>query len=161
MTSIQKQAEDNRRDYKNEWARLDYKRNPAKHLAKSRAWYAASPVRAYMAARAYKIRNPKSDMYACKKAQAKRKNIEFNISFEEIIWPDVCPVLGMPLIYQRGRGTKRRPYDDSPSFDRINPNLGYVKGNVQILSNRANRIKCDATPHELFLLSNFVNGTYQ
>ncbi len=43
-------------------------------------------------------------------------------------------------------------YDDSPSLDKIIPKLGYVKGNVWVVSNKANRIKSNATIEELELL---------
>lgn len=39
--------------------------------------------------------------------------------------------------------------DNSPSLDRIDNSSGYVKGNVHIISMRANRIKSDATLQEL------------
>lgn len=59
--------------------------------------------------------------------------------------PEVCPVLGIKLKYDNKRGY--RP--DSPSIDRIIPELGYVKGNVAIISFRANMIKSDAGVEEL------------
>jgi hypothetical protein len=34
------------------------------------------------------------------------------------------------------------------SFDRIDPTKGYIKGNVQIVSQRANRIKSNSTLEE-------------
>lgn len=47
-----------------------------------------------------------------------------------------CPILRVPLV--RGDGGGR---DNSPSLDRKVPGLGYVPGNVQFISNAANRIK--------------------
>lgn len=38
-------------------------------------------------------------------------------------------------------------------MDRVIPELGYVKGNVEIISYRANRLKNDATYHELRAIS--------
>ena len=43
-------------------------------------------------------------------------------------------------------------YEDSPSIDKIIPELGYVRGNVWVVSNKANRIKNNATLEELKLL---------
>jgi len=37
----------------------------------------------------------------------------------------------------------------SPSLDRVVPNLGYVKGNVHVISWRANSLKKNATIEEL------------
>jgi hypothetical protein len=45
-----------------------------------------------------------------------------------------------------------KPTDNSPSLDKIIPSLGYVRGNVQVISQRANSIKRDATLAELELL---------
>lgn len=38
---------------------------------------------------------------------------------------------------------------DSPSLDRIKPELGYVKGNIRVISFKANSIKNDASIEEL------------
>lgn len=80
-----------------------------------------------------------------------RKGIKFDIVPEDIPeLPTHCPILGIPIQYiARGKGGW---YDDSPSLDRIVNELGYTKGNVRIISNRANRIKMDATLEELELV---------
>jgi hypothetical protein len=39
--------------------------------------------------------------------------------------------------------------DNSPSLDRIDTSKGYVKGNVWVISWRANKLKSDATLAEL------------
>jgi hypothetical protein len=48
----------------------------------------------------------------------------------------------------------------SPSLDRIKPELGYVPGNIQVISARANVMKNDATPEELLAFANWVYRTY-
>jgi len=83
--------------------------------------------------------------------RAKEKNLEFNLTEEDIIIPDICPVLGIPI----SKVDNRRGSHNSPSLDRINNNLGYVKNNVMIISDRANRLKKDATVDELRKLSEF------
>lgn len=78
------------------------------------------------------------------RSRAKRKGMECSITVEDIKIPATCPALGIPLVRGSGRMT-----DNSPALDRIDPSRGYVKGNVQVISNRANRIKTDATPAEV------------
>lgn len=63
-----------------------------------------------------------------------------------MVIPDFCPVLGLPL-YRNTGGLAQGP--NSPSLDRIDPALGYVKGNVNVISSKANAIKSNATPEEL------------
>lgn len=58
--------------------------------------------------------------------------------------PTRCPALGIPLFTGRGRHGP-----NSPTVDRIVPELGYTKGNVVVLSHKANRLKGDATLPEL------------
>ena len=95
----------------------------------------------------------KANKFNTKKAHAKKLGIPFNILFDELHFPSICPVLGIPLCYLKGssKGHKR----DSPSFDRIDPTKGYVKGNVIVVSQRANAIKSDATPTEILLVGNY------
>lgn len=78
------------------------------------------------------------------KSRAQKRDIPFDLEVEDISIPEVCPVLQIPLI-------KGDP-DATPSIDRIIPDLGYVKGNVRIISNRANMLKNNATLEELQLI---------
>jgi len=39
--------------------------------------------------------------------------------------------------------------DNSPSLDRLDNTKGYIKGNIVVISNKANRLKGDATLQEL------------
>lgn len=84
-------------------------------------------------------------MYYTAKGRATKNNIPFTITREyvESITPAICPVLGIAL----QRGAENR--DNSPSLDRIIPSLGYVEGNVVVVSNRANRLKGDASLQEM------------
>jgi hypothetical protein len=83
--------------------------------------------------------------YLHKRSAAKSLGIPFTLEFEEIDWPEVCPMLGIKLDYfthSKGRA------ENSVSFDRINPCEGYIKDNVIICSDRANRIKNNGTADE-------------
>lgn len=110
----------------------------------------------HASARQWEAANPQRKIFYSKRGRAKLAGIPFELRFEDINWPDVCPVLGMALDYSRG--TKGGVQDNSPSFDRLNPKLGYVHGNVIIVSNLANRIKTDATPEQLMRVARFYAG---
>ena len=69
------------------------------------------------------------------KQRANRQGIEFNLTIDDIEWNTHCPVFGFELSYTNA------DKDRSPSMDRIDPNGGYVKGNVTVMSLRANRAK--------------------
>jgi len=83
------------------------------------------------------------------KAKSKKFNISFNLAPGDLEMPETCPVLGIKLNYNN-KG--KRPHSDSPSIDRILPNLGYTKNNVRVISVRANLLKSDATVAELELV---------
>ena len=96
-----------------------------------------------------KKQDKKYRIWCSVKKRAKLKGIDFNITVLDIPEiPQICPVLGIKII----ENTKSSPLDSSPSLDRINPKLGYIKGNIRIISNRANRIKSDATIREIKLI---------
>lgn len=83
-------------------------------------------------------------LWSAAQSRAKQAQIPFNLTIEDIVIPDVCPVLGIKL-----EVGSRQKHNSSPSLDRLNPELGYVAGNIQVISWRANRIKCDGTLEEL------------
>ena len=97
-------------------------------------------------------RNPLRNLYHNAKANARRKGLPFDIELSDLTLPDVCPVLGIKLI--RGDGART---DASPSIDKIIPALGYVKGNVIVVSWKANRIKNDANAAELLAVAEFYS----
>lgn len=73
--------------------------------------------------------------------------------------PSHCPILGIELI-RVYRGIKG-PTPNSPSLDRRKPELGYVKGNVRWISNRANLLKNDATLEEIRLVAADIERIYR
>lgn len=83
------------------------------------------------------------------KRRAKEKNLSFNIEVEDIIIPEKCPVFNTPFIISRNS-------EQSPSLDRIDSSKGYVKGNIQVISRKANTIKSNATPEEVMLVAKFM-----
>ena len=92
-------------------------------------------------------KNKRYKMLLSVKKRAKDKGLEFNLTLDDIPEiPKVCPVLNIPIIENKG---ENKPSDNSPSIDRIDSKKGYIKGNIRIISNRANRIKSDATVEEL------------
>ena len=80
------------------------------------------------------------------KSRAKAKNIEFDLDVSDITLPEMCPLLNIKL------ASNNKISDNSYSLDRIDSSKGYIKGNVWIISNRANAIKNNASLEELELL---------
>lgn len=84
--------------------------------------------------------NPEWRYFRNVKSRAKRLGLEFNLDIEDIIFPDVCPILGIPIFLTEGKVNK-----NSPSIDRIDNGKGYTKDNVRVISYRANILKSDMT----------------
>lgn len=85
---------------------------------------------------------------------AKLKGLPFNLEASDLVVPEKCPVLGTPFLY--GEGYRD---DTGPSVDKIIPALGYVKGNVEVISLRANRLKHDLTDGaELRLVADYIDN---
>lgn len=88
------------------------------------------------------------------RARARIKQLPFNITENDISIPEFCPVLGVKLKRKEGRGMG----EESPTLDRIVPSLGYVKGNITVISWRANRLKNNASLADLRLLVAYVEA---
>ena len=99
------------------------------------------------------IKNPALGMLANAKQRAKKFNIPINITLEDIIIPEKCPLLG--IILERGTANN---YENSPTIDRKNPELGYIKGNIGVISQKANWIKSNIQKeHYISFCNNIIN----
>lgn len=98
------------------------------------------------------LSDPRIGMLGQAKLRARKKGFPFSLQVSDIDIPDACPVLGIAL--RRGSG---RLQDNSPTPDRIDNDKGYVKGNVIVISYKANRMKSNATPDEVRLLAAWLD----
>lgn len=108
---------------------------PERVKADQKRWRDANRKKVRERARAYMDSRPRERMLWGAKYRAAQKGIPFDLVPEDISIPTICPVLGTPM--------------EKPTLDRIEGHLGYVRGNVAVISHRANRIKSDATLDEL------------
>ena len=97
-----------------------------------------------------RLREPWYYMHRTAKHRAKTLGIPFDVTLDDIreVWPkdNCCPVLGVPFtLPKNGRRTPT-----SPSIDRIDPLVGYVRGNIAVISMRVNVIKQDCFEPEVF-----------
>ena len=96
----------------------------------------------------YRIKMPETkEIYQRLKQSAKKRKIDFTLTLTDlnnISFPITCPVLGIPLRWNRGL-----PNDDSYSFDRIDSSQGYTIDNLEIISFKANRAKNNLTEDEM------------
>lgn len=97
--------------------------------------------------RSYKQQDPRKKIFSAAKRRAKERGREFSITLDDIVMPTYCPVLHIPL-----RAGKGKLCHNSPSLDRIDNNLGYIPGNVRIISWRANSLKSNGTLEEFLLV---------
>ncbi len=86
------------------------------------------------------------------RVRARAAGVPFTIVVSDVIIPTNCPILGIPLFQALGR---KGGSDNSPSLDRVEPERGYVPGNILVISNRANRLKSDASIEELRSIASF------
>ena len=111
--------------------------------------------------RLYRAAHPEKIIHQHAKERAKRKGLEFNIEVSDIEIPIICPILGIP-IYKIGTENKPAgPGPNSASLDRIDNSKGYIKGNVKIISHKANTMKHNATPLELIRFAEWVLHNYK
>jgi hypothetical protein len=86
------------------------------------------------------------------KGNSKRKGKEFTIDIEDIKIPELCPFLGIPLTCIRGQGH----LPTNASIDRIDSTKGYIKGNIQVISRKANLMKNNATKEQLIAFASGI-----
>ena len=91
------------------------------------------------------------------KQRAKDKGLKFDLSAEDVVIPELCPILGIELKMHKGRSGGN---PNSPALDRIDNNKGYVRGNVMVMSHLANMMKSSATTEEMVKFAKWVIKTH-
>jgi hypothetical protein len=105
------------------------------HKKKCKEWYYANKRQAYL----NRLRN-----------RCEAEGIPFNLTLDDLYFPEICPVLNIPMDYENKRS------EGYWSLDKIIPVLGYIRGNVKIISARANRIKNDGTAEEHLQIADYI-----
>ena len=101
----------------------------------------------------YRHKKPELIMLANAKARAKRLNLPLEITVDDVVIPDFCPILGIPLVVADGI-----PTENSPSLDRFIPEKGYVRGNISVISYKANRLKSNGSVEDLRKIANWMEA---
>lgn len=104
-----------------------------------------------------KGQSSETKMWRRAKVRATNANLPFDIEVSDILIPEYCPILGIPLVVYKGRSGGQ---PNSPALDRVDNGKGYVKGNIMVVSHLANMMKSSASPEQLKKFADWVLTTY-
>ncbi len=131
-------------------AKQYYHDNKEKVLEDVRKYRDANRPKIQEKGREYYRRKLKNRLLNAARARARKSGLEFNLTEDDILLPRFCPLLGVEMfVTESRRGNKNCSF----SLDRIDSSKGYVKGNVWIISHKANTMKSSATLEEFLLMS--------
>ncbi len=133
------------RKTRSEYDRRRRKEDPeyaARKNAATRKW--AAENRSYAAE--WKRKNAGLMLLYGARQRAAKSGLGFDLELSDIVVPRKCPWLGIEI--RPGGGKK----PSSPSLDRVDNAKGYVKGNVEVVSWRANNLKATATLDEMIAM---------
>ena len=143
-----------------EYLKKYYQDNKEKRVASSKKYRQDNKEKIAESVKKYRQDNKEKLIVRSAKTRANKNNVPFDIDEDYIkkIWPkhNICPIFKIKL-----EQSNLHTGDQSPSLDRIIPKLGYVKGNVQIMSSKANRIKNNATFEELIIIGKYYERQLQ
>jgi len=105
-------------------------------------------------AQRYQDTDDSRKLFYAARQRATTKGIEFDLTVNDIKIPEHCPALGLKLQPVHGKACR----DSSPSLDRIDNSKGYVKGNIAVISFRANTLKNNATAEELRAIADYIDS---
>jgi hypothetical protein len=137
-----------------------YAKNKKKILARQKEMQAERyPQKKKQLEEYYKTKNGRIIRFlagAKKRATAKGLEFDLDLEFLRSIAPNKCPVFGFELDWNGWGTAEGKAKENSPSLDKIDPNRGYVKGNVMWLSWKANRLKSNVSHEDLLILANWL-----
>jgi hypothetical protein len=123
-------------------------------LAREREWYQEhkdqEQARRTETTKRWCRNNPLKALVKNARSRSKKLGIPFDIDVEDLTLPSHCEILGIPIILNSP------DKQNSPSLDRIVPALGYVRGNVRVISTRGNILKNGHTLETLELVRSYI-----
>lgn len=122
-------------------AREYYHANKEKTLANVQKYREENREEIKEKGREYYKRKLKNRLFNAARSRSKSHGYEFDIELDDLIIPEVCPLLGIQMEVNKRGSTKATSF----SLDRIDSSRGYVKGNVWIISMLANSMKSSST----------------
>lgn len=94
--------------------------------------------------------DPQYYLWYVARTRSRQKGTEFTIVKEDVIIPEICPILEIPL-------TKGDGYlPNAMSLDRVDNNKGYIPGNIRVISRKANLMKSSLTIDVLEKLIKYI-----
>ncbi len=136
-----------------------YEGHRDKVLAEKKEYYEENQAHIRTRAKKHIVDNPRAAATDLVMGRARMNGREADREYlESLPCPTHCPILGTPIEFRRGEGT--RDPRNTASFDRIDSAHGYVKGNVQIISKLANSMKQNANIEEMRAFAAWVSKTY-
>jgi hypothetical protein len=91
--------------------------------------------------------------FSAAKSRARKENLPFDIDLEYTreLWDEQegkCALTGKPFVIKGGWL--------APSLDKIDPEKGYIRGNIQWLTQRLNLLKSNMTNEELLTICKLI-----
>lgn len=110
------------------------------------------------------IKTIASKAAAISKIRAKNKGLKYDIDPQYLlsIFPKdgLCPILNIRFDFRKSLMGKGNAHKYAPSLDRINPRLGYTRGNVQWVSHLANLMMSEADGDDLCKFAKWIIKRY-
>lgn len=127
-----------------------------KRNAYLRKWNSQNPEKVKQYSYTYLQNNPKKKLLKSAKYNARSRELEFSITEDDLNIPEYCPYLNIKLTSE----ISSKNNSSTISLDRIDSSKGYIPGNVQVISNLANRMKANASKEELLIFAKNVLKLY-
>lgn len=131
-------------------------RTKEEQTAYNKAWYEKNKEKVKRASYAWVSAHPEYRLWKQARDSSKQRKLDFDITVEDVIIPEYCPYLGVVLTTENTGGRQ----DEKVSLDRIDNTKGYVKGNIQVISSKANFMKRNASIEELITFAQGILKTH-
>jgi hypothetical protein len=130
-----------------------YQKEPERFKKEVAKWQQDNPEKVKGFKTKYKQKNKLQSLLDAARKRARTYGVPCTILVSDIVVPEFCPILGIPLQHNAGKVG-----DDSPSIDRLIPELGYIPSNIRVISYKANRYKSNLSKELLQRFIDYMDG---